>query len=151
MVTDHPTARRFWSYVDKSAGPDACWLWTASTFRKGYGQFTYGGHKSIHIGAHRAAYILTHGPIPKKLLVLHRCDNPPCCNPAHLFLGTHADNSADSLAKLRGPRTRKLAPAAARKIRHLYAAGGISQTVLARQFGVGQSQISRIIRGRQWK
>jgi len=88
---------RFWSKVDKSAGPDGCWLWTAGKFRQGYGCFDVAG-KSVK--AHRTAYTLTNGQIPHDgsahgLCVCHRCDNPPCCNPAHLFLGTHIDNVRD--------------------------------------------------------
>jgi hypothetical protein len=75
---------RFWAKVDKSGGPSACWLWTAST-NKGYGQLEIDGRPE---GAHRIAYKLSIGPIPNGLSVCHSCDNPPCCNPSHLFLGS---------------------------------------------------------------
>jgi hypothetical protein len=93
-------ARRFWSKVDK--GGD-CWVWTASLDRKGYGQIaiTANGSKRPR-GAHRVAWELTHGPIPSGLCVCHRCDNPRCVRPDHLFLGTVGDNNRDMWRKGRG-------------------------------------------------
>lgn len=90
----------FWPKVDKSAGPDGCWLYMG--FRKwdGYGWLARKRNgKSSYLTAHRYAWILTNGEVPDGLHVLHRCDNPPCCNPAHLFLGTHQDNMADKARK----------------------------------------------------
>ena len=89
------TVADFWSKVDVQ-GPDDCWLWKQSTDRHGYGQT---GHDGLHWSAHRLAWQLSNGPIPDGLFVLHHCDNPPCCNPAHLFLGTQADNMADMVSK----------------------------------------------------
>lgn len=89
---------RFWSRVDRR-GPDECWPWTGSRNPAGYGAFSRGGKRS---NTHRVAWEMTHGPIPGRLHVLHACDNPPCCNPAHLSLGTHEDNMADMVAKGRG-------------------------------------------------
>lgn len=89
---------RFWAKVDKSAGPDACWLWTAAKRKTGYGLFYI---RRAH-GSHRIAWAMDKGPIPDGLCVCHRCDNPPCCNPAHLFLGTYADNNHDKEIKGRG-------------------------------------------------
>jgi len=99
-----PQADRLWEKVDKN-GPihpvlgTACWLWMAGRNKLGYGLFDCGS-------AHRIAWILTNGPPPPDTpFVLHRCDNPPCCNPDHHFLGTQADNIRDMVAKgrARGP------------------------------------------------
>lgn len=95
---------RFWGQVDKSAGPDACWLWMGTKHFRGYGACTkqYGDTR-----AHRVSWLLTHGPIPDGLGVLHKCDTPLCVNPAHLYLGDQKQNSADCIARGRrhGPHT----------------------------------------------
>jgi hypothetical protein len=82
----------FWEKVDRSSGAESCWPWTAGKTTGGYGQHRNGG-------CHRIAWELVNGPIPNKLCVLHACDNPPCCNPAHLFLGTRRDNALDAADK----------------------------------------------------
>lgn len=106
---------RFWPKVDIH-GPDDCWSWLASR-RTGsdYGQFvdTYienGKRVQKFYAAHRLSWILTHGPIPDRLCVLHRCDNPLCVNPSHLFLGTNKDNVDDMKKKGRDRRTLGLEP-----------------------------------------
>lgn len=86
-----PIEERFWSKVSM-AGPDECWEWMGSRNTGGYGWFKVGDRAT---GSHRVAFELTSGPIPDGLLIRHRCDNPPCCNPAHMELGTPADNAAD--------------------------------------------------------
>lgn len=90
------TPDRFWEKVDKSAGPDGCWPYMG--FRKwdGYGWLarTIDG-KQKHMTAHRCAWILTQGFPPEGMHLLHKCDNPPCCNPTHLRLGTHDENMDD--------------------------------------------------------
>jgi hypothetical protein len=85
---------RFWSKVDKT---DGCWVWTASKNCEGYGRFNRFGKKRPNCeGAHRVSYIISSGAeIPDGMLVLHKCDNPPCVNPEHLYLGSNADNARD--------------------------------------------------------
>jgi len=99
-----PMDERFWGYVDKSAGPDACWPWTAARQDFGYGKFFVKkvNRKAVFEGAHRMAWQLTRGDIPSGQCVRHGCDNPPCCNPSHLQLGTQADNADDMAQRNRG-------------------------------------------------
>lgn len=94
---DDKAIARFWAKVDRSGGPDACWPWTACVGPHGYGLFQSRSRTTSR--AHRVAYAMTHGNFDARLFVCHRCDNPPCCNPAHLWLGTTADNVADMVAK----------------------------------------------------
>lgn len=95
--TGRPTNRPedLWKYVAVGA-PDECWPWTAATRRRGYGIFTVNRRNFV---AHRLAFQVATGIDPGELLVCHTCDNPPCCNPAHLFLGTNSDNMRDMVAK----------------------------------------------------
>ncbi len=92
-----PATERFWRHVDRSGGPEACWPWTGSVDHHGYGGFRVEPGKLVR--THRFAYALKHGPIPEGMHVCHHCDNPPCCNDAHHFLGTVADNIRDMWAK----------------------------------------------------
>lgn len=119
---------RFWNKVDTKTTPDGCHPWTGARNQQGYGLFMatlYPRKKCI--GSHRQAYILTHGPIPPETpIIMHTCDNPSCCNPAHLVAGTYKDNSADCTTKGRRPTRRtpstrvyKLTDADVRCIRHL--------------------------------
>ena|SRR6478609_4188748 len=89
------TEERFWAKVEKT---DACWLWTASLTKGGYGQFWFTLPRK-RIDAHRAAWIITNGPIPDGLYVCHHCDTPRCVRPDHLFLGTPHDNTQDVIRK----------------------------------------------------
>src|SRR6266702_1941364 len=99
----------FWRHVKVPVTIDttSCWEWTGYTNKKGYGQIRMGGKI---IPAHKAAYILFVGPVPKGLQVCHRCDNPSCVNYFHLFVGTNLDNYNDSLAKGRAANPRIVLP-----------------------------------------
>jgi len=155
---------RFWPKVG-IAGPDDCWEWQASCTKNGYGQIRPKSGAPPW-GTHRVAFLLTYGD-PGMLWVLHRCDNRKCCNPAHLFLGTVADNNADMFAKGRGragrgsggpgapvevlrERFRKLTDDDIREARREHAMG-VSCRSIARRIGVHHTQISRLIKGDQWK
>ena len=148
-------AARFWRKVNRGVGRDDCWTWTGSKCgRDGYGGFSVARGKprgqQAPKYAHRAAYELTHGPIPAGLSILHRCDNPICVNPAHLFLGTQADNMKDAAAKGRlhvpRPRGQKLSAAQLREIDALYA-GGATQVAIATHLGVSKGFVSLYLRG----
>lgn len=93
-----PLAERFWARVDVR-GPDECWPWIGYLDADGYGQIAEGGRCSEPLATHRVAWEQVNGPIPDGMDICHSCDNPPCCNPAHLFPGTHDDNMADMKAK----------------------------------------------------
>lgn len=144
-------SRRFWANVDKSGGPDACWPWTTALSNVGYGDFRY---MYRHYIASRVAWELASGPIPAGACVLHRCDNRSCCNPAHLFLGTRADNSADMKSKGRQSRGEQLPHARltendVRRIRAA-AADGEQLGAIASAFGVNPSTVSLIVARKRW-
>lgn len=148
-------ARRFWSKVS-IAGGDDCWNWQDHCNKCGYGTIVIQRGSKL---AHRIAWELTHGPIPTGLCVCHSCDNPACCNPAHLWIGTHADNMQDMVRKgrsMNGPHgesvhTAKLTEAQVILIRDLYASRHYTQDGLAALFNVTQGNIKCIVNGGTWK
>ena len=133
---------RFWSKVEKT---ETCWLWRGQTSRDGYGKFKMPPNQSWL--AHRFAYRLTHGDIPKGMFVCHTCDVPPCVNPDHLFLGTAADNSRDRDTK--GRHYHVLTDEQVMEIRKRRAAGE-SGVALAAEFGCSQNNVSWIAMGKRW-
>lgn len=158
-----PIAKRFWPKVDKR-GPDECWPWIAAIAESGYGVISRSGvvyrngRYSRMCLSHRISWELHFGPIPDGLCVLHRCDNRPCVNPKHLFLGTLTDNNDDMFAKGRGgytgspgeshPRA-KLCDRDIRKIRALYSSG-TSQAQIGRMFHLYQGSVSNIVLRKSW-
>lgn len=147
-ATGRPTNKPedVWKYVDRR-GPDECWPWLGARRRRGYGTFCINLRNYV---ATRFIYELVHGVDPGELLVCHSCDNPPCVNPAHLFLGTDQDNVLDMHRKGRArPPRGKLTAEDIRQIRTLVAAGQ-TQVAVAAQFGVSSPHVSRIARGASW-
>lgn len=149
-----PIEERFWPKV-RGGAPDECWEWQASRTPGGYGRIGCGDRVGGWAAAHRVSWELHHGPIPSGLLVLHRCDNPPCVNPAHLFLGTHADNGADRDAKGRRNDARGERHASARltveQVREIRAQlGDVPKKELARRYGVRYQSIQAIASGKSW-
>ena len=174
IVRDASAVDRLWSRVDKNGpihpynselGP--CWIYTGSKVGGGYGAIPNGG---VSTGAHRLSWTLYNGPIPDGLLVCHTCDNPPCVNPTHLFLGTHDDNSTDKISKGRHARGdtsgsrlhperlprgednhfTKLTTEQVIEIRKLHASGENTND-LASRYGVNRSYIYSIGKRRTWK
>jgi DNA-binding transcriptional regulator YiaG len=142
----------FWARVD-IRGPDECWPWKGKPERNGYGRVRWHGRKP---GAHRVSYELTKGPIRAGYKACHTCDNPPCCNPAHLFEGTDLDNMRDKAEKGRAARgltnrNSKLTPKKVRALRFLYRSGQFSQDDLAETFDVTRENVQHIVNGRTWK
>lgn len=149
QATTRAVSAHFWARVDSSNGEDSCWPWTGFCLPKGYGKTS---HRGKDITSHRLAYTLAHGHIPDGMHVLHSCDNPPCCNPAHLHLGTNLDNIAEMRAKLRhnfGERngSAKLTDDDIRAIR----ASTEPQRAIAKRYGVVQQTISAIKTGAKWR
>jgi hypothetical protein len=139
-----PLAPKFWGRVSIQQDSE-CWEWIAARSPNGYGVISI--HRRGH-RTHRIAYELAIGAIPIGMLVCHHCDNPPCCNPAHLFLGTNADNTGDMLRKCRAPAM-KLRPEMVRRARRLVA-GGMSRRNVGALLGVDSSCITRIWLGEAW-
>lgn len=138
-------------------GADECWLWKGSIYSSGYGILK---HRQKRYGAHRLSYQFNVGPIPDGILVCHRCDNPPCVNPRHLFLGTVKDNADDCVAKGRhshGERhpDSKLTESDVIEIRRRYVprAYGSPNSIpgLATSFGVSIDTIWNVIHRKGWR
>ena len=142
---------RFWSKVDMSGGSHDCWPWTGCRDAQGYGRFSVGGSSRKASGV---ALALATGAAYGEKHALHRCDNPPCCNPEHLFAGDNAANVADRVAKGRtasGPLNglAKLTAKDVIEIRERFVRGcPVNGTGgLAKQFGVDRSTICRVANG----
>lgn len=156
-MTDTATLARFWAKVDKR-GPDECWLWTGAK-NNGYGKFKLRSYTLVTATRFVMEQALG-APVPSTLDVCHRCDNPPCCNPAHLFLGTRLDNMADCVSKGRtgyNVRTYKEADTHRSKLTlsdvneirsaHLLGVRGVR---LAELYGVTKKAINAVLHGECW-
>lgn len=162
-----PVLERFWAKVDKR-GPDECWPWTGGVSDFGYGAFTINGKL---IGAHRFALQLHIGRalLPDEL-ACHGCDNPPCCNAQHLFVGTHGDNTRDAAAKGRlaagDDHFRRLRPDLVHRgeqhansklttavVAAIFAAkaAGTKQIEIARSLNIAPSTVCGVLKRRSWR
>lgn len=144
-------SERFYSKIEKT---NTCWNWTgAKVGGMGYGIIGRGPRGTGTVLAHRLSWELHYGEIPKNLQVCHKCDNPLCVNPDHLFLGSQYDNMQDMLSKKRenNKGRKKLSQYDVDKIRKEYSAGGISLSKLGEIFGIKKKQVHRIVTFQNWK
>jgi len=145
--------KRFWDKV-AIKGNDECWEWRAGKNKHGYGKIKIRGIMKNDILAHRVSYTITKGEIPKGLFICHKCDNPPCVNPSHLFLGTPKDNSDDMINKRRDRKASgriqighaKITQELANQIR----AENLTGMELSRKYGLSKSTISGIKNRKTW-
>jgi len=149
-----PVTIRFWERVHTTE--DGCWLWQGCRTGAGYGNFKL--RRDRRVLAHRLSWELAYGPIPVACCVLHRCDVKLCVNPAHLWLGSQADNNRDRAEKGRNRDQRGERNSSAHlrltdviAIRDNYAARRESQSALARRYGTSQGHISRIVNRLEWE
>lgn len=148
--------QRFWAHVQKQDG-DACWLWSGGK-SVGYGCLRVSGKSVL---AHRFSWEIHNGPIPAGLVACHKCDNPACVRPDHLFLGTQVENIKDMWLKGRGHapdvkygsahHNAKLTEEQVQEARALYAAGGVTQTALAVRFNVSLPTMNHLVNGKVYK
>lgn len=124
-------------------GENECWPWIKARVTDGYGTIAYGFGKIY--ATHRLAYILAYGEIPKGMMILHSCDNPPCCNPRHLKLGTNVDNIKDMIKKGRGSVIIDYEKAKAIRLDKR------KQRIIAKEYGITQSMVSLIKSGKRWR
>ena len=175
-IRDYPVPNaayqaRFWSKVDMSAGPAACWPWKAGKLERGYGNFWMYGKPSWR--SHRVAFVIKNGPLSSDKEVCHSCDNPSCCNPAHLFAGSHTENIVDMFKKGRGNpasgaangsikfpellmrgednSAHKLTENEVIEIRLRFETGRETLRGMAREFKVSKSTIKSIVVRKTWR
>lgn len=153
-----PPTELFWAKVDRSRGPDGCWMWTGGTDPDGYGIFSEtappgSARATLSTRAHRYAWALANGPVPSGKLLMHSCDTPTCVNPAHLSPGTPLENNRDAFAKgrrrARGEHNikAKLTPESVLEIR----ASRDSADELATRYRISAGTVYAIRRGITWR
>jgi hypothetical protein len=153
VLTQFPSvAAALAAKVDASAGPGGCWPWVGTRVGSGYGQLCF---RQVQMVAHRVAWEVANGPIPDGLVVCHKCDNPPCCNQAHLFLGTVAENNADKATKGRALHgiehfNAKLTPEKVREVRRRWGAGESIRSI-ASSLGLNWNTVNSAARGVTWR
>lgn len=152
-----PFLDRFWAKVDKS-NTDKCWPFVGQLIPSGYGLFIFHLKSKIRPGwrAHRMSYLIAHGEIRQDLVICHRCDNPPCCNPAHLFQGTDKENYWDARKKNRIPMGTQryntlLNEQQVREIRAKWIPNKYTQPMLAKEYNVTRSCIQDIVEYKCWR
>lgn len=149
---------RFWSHVRREAG---CWEWQSGVDKDGYGKFSVslpranGKQQQKHVRAHRLALLLTGRDVPAGALVLHECDNPRCCNPAHLTVGTQRRNRRDAAARGRTARGERhpQAKVTAEDVVEIRrrALLGVPTKLIASRFGLSKVQVRHIVTRRNWR
>ena|SRR3990167_2897409 len=165
MAINPKLVSKFWSLVQQR-GPDDCWEWQGNRGRHGYGRLTF-NYKPLW--AHRLAYEFEHGALPENKVICHKCDNPPCVNPKHLFAGSQTDNVLDVWSKGRGVNPplhkgethhkAKITAADAQEIKAAYDAAPIVGNrkkfgvlkAFERRFGLSKRQVQQIAYGKSWK
>lgn len=159
---------RFWGHIDKTGN---CWLWTKCKDKDGYGKFKIclgSKQNQKRLRAHRYAWLVTNGPIPPTMFILHKCDNPPCCNPSHLYVGNHQQNIEDRQRRNRQakgeragnhihvekrPRGEKHGRSKLtwEQVREIRMRRLESQARLAKEFDVSSGTIWFVLKGLHWK
>jgi len=157
MENSEVVRERFWKNV-QIKGPDDCWNWKSQLFKRGgYGRFSITEkEKNVRLRSNRVAYYFSTGKYPGDFYVCHTCDNPKCCNPAHLFLGTHPQNQLDKVQKGRTPKGTEhcfhiLTEKQVEEARHRCLVLGESRASVARDFKVKYYTIVCAVLGRNWK
>lgn len=157
MANSEAVQKRFWRKVEVTNDPKCCWNWKGGFSAFGYGMLVaVVGNRRINFGAHRVSYFIRHRTIPEGLFVCHRCDNPACVNPEHLFLATNQGNQHDKVNKMRQSFSEKhgrhiLTCDQVQQIRVLSFFLKTSAAELAELYGMSHSAITSVLEGSNWK